>query len=79
MNQQLQEILQVENEKLKKENELMRTIATADGFYNYFFKISLEFKTRKEAFDHLNDLYFNLFGCYRYSCYDSFRIISQRK
>lgn len=73
MNQQLHEILQAENEKLKQENELMRTIATADGFYNYFFKISLQFKTREQAFDHVNELYYKLFGVFRYLNYESFR------
>lgn len=73
MNQQLQEILQAENEKLKQENELMRAIATTDGFYNYFFKISLQFKTREEAFNHVNELYYELFGAYRYLNYHSFR------
>lgn len=78
MNQQLQEILRKENEKLKQENELMRTIATADGFYNYFFKISLNFKTREDAFDYVNELYYKLFGCYRYTNYHSFRTIKRR-
>lgn len=75
---QLEEILKAENEKLRKENELMRAIATADGFYNYFFKISLNFKTREQAFDHVNELYYKLFGAYRYLNYDSFRMTKRK-
>lgn len=75
---QLEEILKAENEKLKQENELMRTIATADGFYNYFFKISLKFKTREQAFDHVNELYYKLFGSYRYKNYHAFRTTTKR-
>jgi hypothetical protein len=29
--------------------------------------------THEEAFEHLNEKYYEAFGVYRYSCYDSFR------
>lgn len=71
--------IQAENEKLRKENELMRQIASTDGFYDYYFKQIINFKTRREAFVYVNNLYKGFFGCLRYSDYDSFRITTNRK
>lgn len=71
--------IQVENEKLRKENEIMRQIASTDGFYEYYFKQIVNFKSRREAFKYVNELYKKCFGSYRYSDYDSFRITSNRK
>ncbi|MDM1408572.1 hypothetical protein [Myroides sp. DF42-4-2] len=31
--------VQAENERLKKENELMKQIASTEGFYDFYFKV----------------------------------------
>lgn len=71
--------VQAENERLKKENELMKKIASTEGFYDFYFKQINCFKNRREAFKYVNDLYKKHFGCYRYADYDSFRITSNRR
>lgn len=70
---------QVELERLRKENEIMKQIGSADGFYDYYFKQIINFKNRREAFLHVNNLYKKYFGCLRYSDYDSFRITTNRR
>lgn len=62
-----------ENDKLKKEIDLMRMLNSNDGFYQYFFKICNDHKTREDAFDAVNNLYFELFGRFRYKSYKGFR------
>lgn len=42
------------------------------GFYRYYFSELRYFKTQKECFQHVNDLYHFLFGEYRYESYTSF-------
>lgn len=70
---------QAELEKLKKENETMRQIASADGFYEYFFKQIPEHANRIEAFNHVNTLYKKYFGENKYSNYLSFKRVVNRK
>lgn len=65
--------LRAENDKLKKERDLIRLLVKRDGFYQYYFKICNEHKTREDAFEYLNNLYFELVGEFRYLNYDSFR------
>ena len=76
---QQQLALQVENEKLRKENEIMRQIASTEGFYQYYFSKIGCFKNRRETFKYVNNLYNTYFGCFRYSDYDSFRITTNRR
>lgn len=76
---QLEIALQAENKKLADKLQLMQTIATRDKFYTHFFKISLNYKTRKEAFDYLNTLYAELFGDVLFSSYESFKMYYSRK
>ncbi|QQU04021.1 hypothetical protein [Myroides odoratus] len=71
--------IQAENERLKKENELMKQIASTEGFYDYYFKQISYYRNRREAFKYVNDLYKKYFGCHRYSDYDSFRITTNRR
>jgi len=65
--------VQAENDKLKKKLDLIRLLVKRGGFYQYYFKICNEHKTREDAFEYLNNLYFELVGEFRYSSYDSFR------
>lgn len=63
---------QLKIEELQKENKLMRQLATPTGFYEYYFKQLKHHQTNMECFNHVNDLYFEIFGEYRYSSYYSF-------
>lgn len=76
---QQQLALQVENEKLRKENEIMRQIASTDGFYEFYFQQISKYKSRIDAFNYVNELYSNYFGVKRYSNYCSFKNIINRK
>lgn len=63
-----------QEEKYREQVEIIRKIATAKGFYDYFFSLlpNPKFRTRNEAFEYVNTLYFELFGEYKYSSYQSF-------
>lgn len=76
---QLEIAQQIEIEKLKKENELMRQLSTVDGFFIYYFSQCPVNKTNVEAFNFVNQKYFDLFGEYRYSDHDSFKRILYRQ
>lgn len=65
--------LAAEIEKLQKENDRMRQIGNTPGFYKAYFSLLKDCKTDVEAFNLLNDEYFELFGMYRYSDWDAFR------
>ena len=65
--------LQEEIEKLKKEREIMRQIVTANGFYKYYFSQLVNYKSNLDCFNAINDMYFDFFGEYRYSGYESFK------
>lgn len=45
------------------------------GFFQYYFYELPHHRTKIEAFNHVNELYFDLFGEYRYEDYNSFRLI----
>jgi hypothetical protein len=64
---------QVEIEKLTKKVERMRQIGTTAGFYKAYYDLLPKTKTYVDAFNQLNDEYFELFGVYRYSSYNTFR------
>jgi hypothetical protein len=62
-------------EELLLEVKIMRKLATKQGFFKYYFeqlKYQDKYKSNKEAFEAVNDLYFSLFGQYRYSSWQSF-------
>lgn len=49
------------------------------GFYRYYFN-NLEYhRTQTDCFNHVNELYHQLFGEYRYESYKSFRRTYDRK
>lgn len=64
---------QVELEKLQIKVERMRQLVPIAGFFKCYFALLKESKTDVEAFNKLNDEYFELFGMYRYSDWDAFR------
>jgi len=65
--------------KLKKENELLKKLATNSGFYTYYFEMLPKCKTFTEAFNMANDEYYELFGQYKYSSYNSFQNAMKKK
>lgn len=81
MTDQKQLAISQEIKKIKEENSLMRTLATRNGFFDRYFKELGSVKengrprhrTQVECFNHINDQYFDLFGEYRYTDYNSFR------
>lgn len=78
-NQILQELtpdeLRIYINTLEKETEIMQKLATAKGFYDEYFKALKNVKYNYEAFNLINERYFNVFGQYRYSDYSSFEKI----
>lgn len=62
--------------KIEKENELFRKLSSTDGFYQEYYKMLSNAKSNKIAFDELNELYFELFGKYRYSDFNTFKVIT---
>ncbi len=62
-----------EIEKLQKQNEIMKQLATREGFYNYYFKTCKDAISNLDAFNKANDLYFELFKEYRYTDFNSFK------
>jgi hypothetical protein len=75
MNHEAQKKLadQVELEKLQKKVDRMRQLVPTLGFFKCYFVLLKHCKTDTEAFNLLNDEYFELFGVYRYSDWDAFR------
>lgn len=53
--------------------DVAKRLATTKGFIEYYFKIVGCCRTQKKAFDLTNELYFLIFGEYRYSDWRSFK------
>lgn len=61
-------------ERLQQENKVMKQLARRQGFFDYYFAECKNHKTNHAAFDTVNELYFDLFGEYRYSDYNTFKV-----
>lgn len=59
--------------ELQKQNQLLKQLGTTIGFYEYYVENIPSYRTYIECFNAVNDLYFDLFGEYRYSCWHSFK------
>lgn len=59
--------------RLETEITLMHKLATTRNFYCYYFDNIRNFKTNKQCFDYVNQLYYDFFGEYRYKSYDHFK------
>ena len=72
--------VQKQIEELQEQNNLMKKLASFEGFYHVFLENLKTTKTRHECFEKVNDLHFDLFGFTKYSCYKSFTnsVIKQR-
>lgn len=60
--------------QLENENEIMKILSTRKGFYEYYFDLLNCSKTKAQAFNKVNKLYFQLFGKKRY---DNFLVFSK--
>ena len=47
--------------------DIAKRLGTTHGFVEYYFNVLGRFKTQKATFDICNELYFLIFGEYRYS------------
>lgn len=64
--------------ELTQENEFLKSAATLEGFCRLYFGELPNHVTRVEAFNAVNDRYFDLIGDYRYSDYNTFQTIISR-
>lgn len=69
---------QVEFEKLQKKVDRMRQLVPTLGFIKAWFQILKTSESNIAAFETLNNEYFELFGTYRYNCYETFKAIKNR-
>lgn len=58
---------------LKNENETLKKLSTKEGFFRFYFSILKDCKSKIDAFQKVNNLYFNHFGEYRYKNFKEFR------
>lgn len=81
MNDEIQRKLaqQVELENLQKKVERMKMLVPIDGFHKAYFLLLKDSTSNVEAFNKLNSEYFDLFGVHRYSEYNAFRVVMDRK
>ncbi|MFH6966470.1 hypothetical protein [Flavobacterium sp. FlaQc-28] len=59
--------------KIEKQLELFKKLSSTSGFYKEYYKMLATAKSNKAAFDDLNEMYFELFGKYRFSDWNSFK------
>lgn len=57
---------------LESENEMMKKLLTRKGFYECYFELLKCSKTRTQAFNKVNKLYFQLFGEKRFSNFSNY-------
>jgi len=77
MNQQAKADQQKIN-KLRKNLEQLKKMVTAAGFIELYFLELKRHQTQTAAFHKLNEQYHKLTGVYRYSSYNSFRILKNQ-
>lgn len=76
MNQNEENAMRIRLQKLEVENAAMRQLSTRKGFYEVYFKKLKTAKTNSEAFNQVNEDFYNLFGFYRYSDFNSFKVMT---
>jgi hypothetical protein len=47
---------------------MMKRLSTREGF-KFYYQECKNFETNKQAFDHTNEMYFDLFGQYAFGLY----------
>lgn len=73
MNAVEENALRIHIAKIEKQNKQMRELSSRKGFYAAYFVALKTAKSNKEAFDNVNEVYYDLFGNYRYSDWNSFK------
>jgi len=76
MNPAEENALRIHIEKLEKQVAEMQKLSTRKGFYDEYFKELKTAKSNVEAFNNVNERYHSLFGNYRYSDCNSFKVMS---
>lgn len=68
-----------ELKEIQEQVDLMRKLGTRDGFFKHYFKelgVTVDgipkHRTNFECFNAINEIYYDLYGEYRYSDYASF-------
>ena len=61
-----------EIEKLTAKIKLMKQLTTKEGFFNYYFELLKNSKSKEQAFNIVNDLYCKLFGVNRFCSFLEF-------
>ena len=51
---------------------------SSEGFIDYYLEDLSNHPNQITCFNHVNELYFEIYGEYRFSCYDSFRTLLNR-
>jgi len=66
---------------LTQKYEMLRKIITAEGFRQTWFDMLPNYKSGPEAFNALNEIYYNLTSPhkYRYSSYNAFLVVLNHK
>ena len=75
---QLQKINEKKILKLTQQLARMKLLATKKGFVQEYYKSCKTAKTNNDAFEAINNEYFDLFGEFRYRNFESFRKIKNR-
>lgn len=75
MSKLIHNIKSIKDLDIYQENELRKELGGIKpfGFYRYYFNELPQHATKIECFNHVNELYFDLFGEYRYEEWNSFR------
>lgn len=73
MTQAEENALRIYIKKLEAQNALMLQFSTTSGFYEMYFKELKTAKSNIEAFNNVNEKYYELFNKYRYSDWNSFK------
>ena len=76
MTQAEENALRIYIEKLEKQNALMLQFSTTSGFYEMYFNELKTAKSNVEAFNIVNERYFELFNKYRYADWNSFKVVT---
>jgi hypothetical protein len=69
---------QLQIQELQANFNFLRACATQEGFFKLYFNALPAHRTQVECFNHLNDRYFDLVGEYRYSGYETFKVLMGR-
>lgn len=69
---------QAELQRLREDLDFARTAGSSQGFFELYFKSLPDARTNKEAFEQLNEKYYEVFGEYKYQNLNSFKKVLSR-